>query len=140
MSVSRPRLHAKRTRSRSAKVRRPNSRLNRQWQLVDRLWSEPAGLNFAEAIKLFGVCKRTIQRDLATLRWVGFDVEETVGDNGRRRWRIRHPFERLRSKRRKYQSIRNGLDLLLEHAEVIGDRRLIDGLKTIRKKVMRKCR
>ena len=83
--------------------------------------------------------QKTIRRDLILLRKIGFDLDETVEEFGRKRWRIRQPFERLRSKKRQYQAIREGLDLLLEQVDNVGDRRLVDDLKAIRKRVKRKC-
>ncbi len=68
--------------------------------------SEPEGVTVAEAVEATGAGDKTIRRDLIMLRKVGFDLEETVGEYGRKSWRIRQPFERLRSKRRQYQSIR----------------------------------
>ena len=49
-------------------------------------------------------------------------------------------FERLRSKKRQYQAIREGLDLLLEQVDNVGDKRLLSDLKAMRQRVVRKCR
>ena len=93
-----------------------------------------------EAAQAAGKDQKTIRRDLILLRKAGFDLEETVEDHGRKRWRIRQPFERLRSKRRQYEAIRSGLDRLLKQAAKVEDSRLQDDLKAVRQRVMRKAR
>ena len=101
--------------SRSASSTFP-SQLVRQWHLLEWLSSETQGVTVEEAAQATGKDQKTIRRDLILLRKAGFDLEETVEDHGRKRWRIRQPFERLRSKRRQYEAIRSGLDTLLKQA------------------------
>ena len=127
-----------RIRRRPVKLSTPHSPLIRQWQLLEWLSSEPKGVTVAAEAN--GVDQKTIRRDLIMLRKVGFDLEEMIEEFGRKRWRIRQPFERLRSKRRQYKAIREGLDLLLEQVDSVGDQRLADDLKAIRQRVVRKCR
>lgn len=112
----------------------------RQWQLLEWLSSEPEGITVGDAADATGVSLRTIRRDLILLRKIGFDLEETEEEFNRKRWRVRQPFERLRSKRKQYQAIRQGLDLLLMQAEKVGDKRLLSDLEAMRKRVKRKCR
>ena len=125
---------------RPVKVDCPHSPLIRQWQLLEWLSSEPKGVTVAEVAEANGVDQKTIRRDLIMLRKAGFDLEEMIEEFGRKRWRIRQPFERLRSKRRQYQAIREGLDLLLEQADSVGDKRLLNDLEAIRRRVVRKSR
>lgn len=110
----------------------------RQWQLLEWLSSNPEGISVGEAAKATGMNLKTIRRDLILLREIGFDLEETVEERGRKRWRIRNSFERLRSKKRQYQAIQENLDVLLMQVERVGDRRLLDDLKEMRKRVKRK--
>ena len=115
------------SRIRRRSVPSDNTPLVRQWQLLQWLSSEATGMD-----------QKTIRRDLVLLRRIGFDLEELVEEHGRKRWRIRHPFERLRSKRRRYQAIGEGLDQLLAQVEKVGDKRLLKDLKRIEQRVKRK--
>ena len=63
----------------------------------------------AEAAEAFDVNLRTIRRDLILLRHVGFDLVCTDEEHNRKRWRIRQPWERLRTKRQRYAAIRDQL-------------------------------
>jgi len=112
--------------------------LIRQWQLLEWLSSSPEGISVGEAAEATGMDLKTIRRDLILLRKIGFDLEETVEERGRKRWRIRNSFERLRSKKRQYQAIQENLDLVLTQVEKVGDKRLLDDLKAVRKRVKRK--
>ena len=129
-----------RIRRRSTGSSAPHTPMVRQWQLLEWLSSEPEGVTVAEAAIATGMDQKTIRRDLILLRKIGFDLDETVEERGRKRWRIRQSFERLRSKKRRYQAIRDSLDLLLEQVDRVGDRRLVDDLKAMRQRVVRKCR
>ncbi len=111
----------------------------RQWQLLEWLSSDPKGITVGKAAKVTGVSLKTIRRDLILLQKIGFDLEETEEEFNRKRWRVRQPFERLRSKKQQYQAIRQGLDLLLLQVEKVGDKRLLNDLEGIRKRVRRKC-
>jgi len=138
--MSPPRLLTSRTRRRPVKVSTPHSPLIRQWQLLEWLSSTTDGITVTEAAKAAGVGHKTIRRDLIMLREIGFDLQDTVEQHGQKRWRVKQPFERLRSKRRQYQAIRDSLDVLLVQADLVGDRRLADDLKTIRRRAVRKCK
>ena len=129
-----------RVRRRPVSIESVPSQLVRQWQLLEWLSSESQGVTVEEAAQAAGKDQKTIRRDLILLRKAGFDLEETVEDHGRKRWRIRQPFERLRSKRRQYEAIRSGLDTLLKQAAKVEDSRLQDDLKAVRQRVMRKAR
>lgn len=129
-----------RIRRRSINSSATHTPMVRQWQLLEWLSSEPEGVSVGEAAEATGVNQKTIRRDLILLRKIGFDLEESVEERGRKRWRIRQPFERLRSKKRQYQAIREGLDLLLEQVDNVGDKRLLSDLKAMRQRVVRKCR
>jgi predicted DNA-binding transcriptional regulator YafY len=117
-----------------------HAQLVRQWQLLEWLSSEPDGVTVKDAADATGVNEKTIRRDLIMLRQIGFHLEEKVEERGRKRWRVQRPFERLRSKRRQYEVIRDGLDVLLEQAARVGDEHLADDLRTIRRRVVRKAK
>ena len=134
-----PRLLTTRIR-RPVKVSNPHSPLIRQWKLLELLASEPDGVTVQRFAKEAGTSEKTVRRDLIMLRKVGFDLAETVEDHGRKSWRVRQPFERLRSKRRQYESIRGTLDLLLMQVERVEDQRLVKDVRAIRGRVARKCR
>jgi len=112
----------------------------RQWRLLEWLSSQQQGTTVDEAAEVFGVDLKTIRRDLIVLRRVGFDLVESTEDHGRKRWRIPQPFDRLRTKKQKYRSIRDTLNEVREQAEAIGDRRLAKDLDGLRKRVVRRCR
>ena len=86
----------------------------------DDLYATVSASTVAEAAGVFGVVLKTIRRDLILLRQLGFDLAEVKEDKGRKRWRIRAPFERLRTKRQKYRSLLGLLDTALEQAEAVG--------------------
>ena len=112
----------------------------RQLILIQRLTNDPEGVAIAEFAEEAGTCQRTIRRDLTRIREVGFDLEEMVAERGKKYWRIRQPWERLRSKRKRHVLIRDSLDLLIQQATGVEDKRLLDDLRAIRKRVVRKCR
>ena len=66
-----------------------DSSLARQWRLLILLAFTPKGLTVKELVAVSGVSDKTIRRDLVFLQAVGFDVAETVGDHGRKSWRLR---------------------------------------------------
>jgi predicted DNA-binding transcriptional regulator YafY len=129
-----------RIRRKPVTVSSAHAQLVRQWQLLEWLSSEPDGVTVKEAADATGVNEKTIRRDLIILRQIGFDLEETVEERGRKRWRVRQPFERLRSKRRQYEAIRDGLDVLMGQAAQVGDERLAHDLRAIRRRVARKAK
>ncbi len=112
----------------------------RQLKLIQRLTEDAEGVAVAEFAEEAGTSQKTIRRDLHLIREVGFDLKETVGEFGKKYWRIRHPFDKLRSKRKRYALIRDSLDLLITQADQLGDKRLADDVRAIRKRVVRKCR
>jgi predicted DNA-binding transcriptional regulator YafY len=64
------------------------SALVRQWLLIKRLGVRHGGLTIGELAGELEVSQKTVRRDLATLNTVGFPVEETVGDYGRKSYRL----------------------------------------------------
>ena len=140
MNIMTTTILTSRIRRRSTSSSAPHTPMVRQWQLLEWLSSEPEGVSVVEAAEATGMDPKTIRRDLILLRKIGFDLDETVEDFGRKRWRIRQSFERHRSKKRRYQAIRDSLDLLLEQVDRVGDKRLLDDWEAIRKRVKRKCR
>jgi predicted DNA-binding transcriptional regulator YafY len=103
----------------------------RQWKLMAWLTAEPAGITVAEAAEAFGVNLKTVRRDLILLRRVGFDLVETEEEYNRKRWRIRQPLERLRTKPQRRAAIRDLLNSACEQAELIGDQQLAADLRTL---------
>src|SRR4051812_5943543 len=63
--------------------------LRRQWILLKALASRHYGLTVRGMAAEVGVSEKTIRRDLDTFRSVGFPLEETVGEYGRKTWRIK---------------------------------------------------
>ena len=84
-----------------------------------------------ELVKATGMSEKTVRRDIITLREVGFDVVETVGEFGRKYWSLRNPFDRLWTKREQYESIRESIFLLIDQAKAIGDHRLDAALEVV---------
>jgi predicted DNA-binding transcriptional regulator YafY len=64
------------------------SPLLRQWKLLAGLAAHDAGRDVHEISREYGVGEKTIRRDLALLRRVGFPIEETPSDHGRKLWRL----------------------------------------------------
>ncbi len=64
------------------------SPLVRQWILLRSLSARRCGATVAEMAAETGVNDKTIRRDLQTFREAGFPLEETVGDFGRKTWRL----------------------------------------------------
>src|SRR5262245_58675169 len=62
--------------------------LQRQWILLRALASRRLGLTVREMARELGVTEKTIRRDLARFSRVGFPLEESVGEIGRKTWRI----------------------------------------------------
>ena len=63
--------------------------LLRQWLLIKLLGSRNLGLTVRELSVELEVSGKTIRRDLATFFAIGFPVEETAGDYGRKSYRLR---------------------------------------------------
>ncbi|MDZ4782172.1 MAG: WYL domain-containing protein, partial [Planctomycetia bacterium] len=61
----------------------------RQWQLLRTLSARRLGASVQEMAAELSVTEKTIRRDLATFQLAGFPLIETVGDRGRKNWRVR---------------------------------------------------
>src|SRR5947208_13310295 len=68
---------------------RDGSSLRRQWILLRTLLSRHYGLTVREMAAEVGVADKTIRRDLEAFRGAGFLLDETVGEYGRKTWRLR---------------------------------------------------
>ena len=68
-----------------------SNQLLRQWRLLQMLADSRIGIPLAELAKEFKVNDRTIRRDLAVLQSAGFHINETIGDRGIKRWKMK-PF------------------------------------------------
>jgi proteasome accessory factor B len=64
------------------------SPLIRQWILLRTLSSRHCGATIKELVDELGVSEKTIHRDLETFATVGFPLEETVEQFGRKKWRL----------------------------------------------------
>jgi predicted DNA-binding transcriptional regulator YafY len=67
---------------------RDDSSLRRQWILLRSLTASRLGLTVREMATEAGVNDKTIRRDLDSFQRVGFPLEETVGEFGRKKWKI----------------------------------------------------
>lgn len=65
-----------------------DSSLLRQWILLKALSVRGAGATVKELAEELSVVEKTIRRDLETFLAVGFPLEETVGQFGRKKWRL----------------------------------------------------
>jgi predicted DNA-binding transcriptional regulator YafY len=63
--------------------------IKRQWTLLRSLSSRQYGLTVREMAAEAGVNAKTIRRDLDLFRAIGVVLEETTGDFGLKRWKIR---------------------------------------------------
>ena len=66
-----------------------DSALIRQWRLLKLLSSRHYGATVKELSEEMKVNEKTIRRDLQTFEQVGFPLEETVGERGRKSWKVR---------------------------------------------------
>ena len=64
------------------------SPLVRQWILLKTLCARSCGATVKELVHELGVSEKTIRRDLETFQKVGFPLQEEVGGQGRKAWRI----------------------------------------------------
>lgn len=64
------------------------SPLVRQWTLLRTLSARHYGVQVREMAQQLGVAQKTIRRDLQVFKEVGFPIEETAGDHGRKTWRM----------------------------------------------------
>lgn len=82
--MANPQLLNGRVQRQNIKATTPHSPLIRQWQLLEWLSSKRDGVPVREASEATGVGQKTIRRDLILLRKVGFDLEEVVGERGKK--------------------------------------------------------
>ncbi|MHB8971148.1 MAG: helix-turn-helix transcriptional regulator [Pirellulaceae bacterium] len=64
------------------------SALMRQWSLLRLLCARHQGATIQSIAQEMEVCHKTIRRDIATFQTVGFPIEETVGEFGRKTYRL----------------------------------------------------
>jgi proteasome accessory factor B len=62
--------------------------LLRQWTLLRTLSARRRGATLREIAEDFGVSQKTALRDLALLRKIGFPIVESVGEHGRKHWKL----------------------------------------------------
>ena len=118
------------------------STLARQWRLLKLLTFTPKGFTVKELVAVSGMSEKTIRRDLTFLKEVGFDLSETVGEFGRKFWRVRHLSESTGgrgSSREKYALIHDTLGDLHDVALFLGDSALAEALKRLQEWVGGKC-
>jgi len=65
-----------------------NSPLVRQWILLRMLASRRFGVTVREMAQTLEVSEKTIRRDLDMFIQAGFPLDETVGEHGKKRWRL----------------------------------------------------
>ncbi|MGO8749556.1 MAG: HTH domain-containing protein [Thermoguttaceae bacterium] len=116
-----------------------HSTIPRQWKLLEILSSDPRGFTVKELAAKSAVSEKTIRRDLILLRQSGFDVSEIVEQFGRKRWRIRHPFDAVSDRPQRYRLIRDSIRVLRGQAEALGDALLAAALEAIEGKIRKKC-
>jgi proteasome accessory factor B len=63
--------------------------LVRQWRLLKLLSARRYGVSVRELAEEMHVTEKTIRRDLQVFSEVGFTLDETVGDHGRKAWHLR---------------------------------------------------
>lgn len=69
-----------------------NSQLNRQWQLLKILETFRFGITIEELTQKAECSRRTIERDLAELVDTGFPISNSVGDFGKKLWKLEKNF------------------------------------------------
>ena len=84
--------------------------------------------------------EKTVRRDLAFLKEVGFDVSETVGDFGRKFFRISRLSEGKGTAAEKYALVHDALRDLHDVALILGDSPLAESLNRLQEWVQGKCR
>ena len=118
------------------------STLARQWRLLKLLVFSPRGFTVKELEAVSGVSEKTVRRDLAFLKEVGFDVSESVGDFGRKFFRISRLSESTGGRgsvKEKYGLIHDALRDLHDVALILGDSPLAESLKRLQEWVYGKC-
>ncbi len=63
--------------------------LVRQWRLIKILSGNRFGASVQELAQEMKVAEKTIRRDLQTFEQVGFPLEQTEGEHGRKTWRMK---------------------------------------------------
>ena len=102
----------------------------------------PKGFTVKELVAVSGMSEKTIRRDLTFLKEVGFDVTESVGDFGRKYWKICRLPESTGgrgSAKEKYGVIHDTLGDLHDVALILGDSALAEALKRLQEWVGGKC-
>lgn len=66
--------------------------IQRQWNLLRMLQTRGEGMPLAQLAEETGVSERTIQRDLELLQELGFPLDFSEDDYGKRFWRLPHTF------------------------------------------------
>jgi hypothetical protein len=116
--------------------------LARQWRLLKLLAFAPKGFTVKELVAVSGMSEKTVRRDLALLKRVGFDVAETVEDFGRKIFRIRSLSESTGGKGQKgeqYLVIHDALQQIRDVALILGDLPLAESLDRLQEWVHGKC-
>ena len=116
------------------------STLARQWRLLKLLTFAPKGFTIKELVAVLGMSEKTVRRDLAFLKEVGFDVSEAVGDFGRKYFRISRLSEGKGTTAEKYVVIHDALQQLHDVALILGDSPLAESLNRLQGWVHGKCR
>lgn len=75
-------------RGRDNQIMNHDSPLVRQWILLKTLASRRYGATVQEMAQELNVHEKTIRRDLEAFQTAGFPLEETVGERGRKNWRL----------------------------------------------------
>jgi predicted DNA-binding transcriptional regulator YafY len=68
---------------------RDDSSLRRQWILLRSLSASRLGMTVREMAAEAGMNEKTIRRDLDLFRRVGFALEESIGEFGRKKWKLK---------------------------------------------------
>ena len=119
------------------------STLVRHWRLLELLSSALKGLTVKQLTAASGKSEKTVRRDLALLKQIGFDVSETVQDYGRKLFRIRHPSESVEgvdARQGQYGAICDVLEQLHDQAKALGDVLLAADLEGVQLRVRQRCR
>ena len=116
------------------------SPLLRQWNLLALLSADAEPATVYELADRLAVSVKTIRRDLALFKQLGFDIDATENEFGLQYWRIRSRFDTLRGKRRQYRALSESLAVVVGQAQAIGDARLAADLEAIRRKVQKKAK
>jgi predicted DNA-binding transcriptional regulator YafY len=119
------------------------STLARQWRLLKLLAFAPKGFTIKELMAVLGMSEKTVRRDLAFLKEVGFDVSESVEEFGRKFFRISRLSEstgRKGTAAEKYAVIHDALQQIRDVALILGDSPLAESLNRLQEWVQGKCR